>query len=394
VAWAQLRSDLLQPLSVHPSNHHDADCPGPVTTPKKRGTLPSVYLQAGVSFNGIRGYLLYTLFRYVVLSGCTISSAELKSSAFRVICVIRYAFDGTGIGASSADASGSASCCCRGISRVSVCLFGTFTGPQVSLSNSESSLFAGFDGIRIVRFIGVGTVGLPTSDSANCVICCWRFTSLFSSPLFPGGNPLAGPLQLRKKRKVRTKRSKRALAYPAPHEIPLAYRASNATAGCLAGVSLAGVPGRAAAAGGLLRVLIHRRAFSRRVMNHAEIAAGAAALPAEVSVLDDAALPHQAGLWRMHADADVVIAANGAGLANVHALRAGAALLEVVQYHHLSLHYAHAALALDVDYLGFISPTEKFEDVWVEPDRLLGKLCEYAAAKYGGTGGGGGGGRR
>lgn len=203
-----------------------------------------------------------------------------------------------------------------------------------------------------------------------------------------GVDPLGAPLVGRRRRgKFRKERSKKALAYPPPEAIPLVYRASNNTAGCMAGIRVPSDDGEGPAGSSRpLRVLIHKRAFSRRVMNHGEIASGAAALPAEVTVLDDVTLPHQRELWAMHARADVVIAANGAGLANLHAVRAGSALLEVVQYHHLSLHYAHMALALDIDYFGFVSPTEKFEDVWVEPDRLLGVLCRYARAKYGAAG--------
>ena len=161
-----------------------------------------------------------------------------------------------------------------------------------------------------------------------------------------------------------------------PATIPAAFRASERTAGCLRGITLPdGAP--------RLRVLLHKRRFSRRILNHVELAAGLARLPADVTVLDDKFLPHQSEMWRQHGEAHVIVAQNGAGLANIHATAAGAALFEVVQYHHLSLHYAHAALALDVDYHGFISRTHKFEDIWVNADEMLAELCAYARAKYG-----------
>jgi hypothetical protein len=60
-----------------------------------------------------------------------------------------------------------------------------------------------------------------------------------------------------------------------------------------------------------------------------------------------------------------------------------------VQYHHLSLHYGHAALALDIDYHGFVSLSEKFEDILLPVDAFLGELCAYLLDKRGGGGGGG-----
>ena len=183
-------------------------------------------------------------------------------------------------------------------------------------------------------------------------------------------------------RDQRDKRSGRALPYPDRSTFPPQFAATGATDGCLAGLT--------GPSGGPLRVLILKRSFSRRLLNHVDLERAAGALPAAVTVFDDTALPSQAQIWALHGRADIIIAANGAGLANIHACAAGTALFEVVQFHHLSLHYAHASLALDLDYHGFMSMTgqSKFDDIWLPVDLLLGEVCAYARAKYGRPSGG------
>ena len=168
-------------------------------------------------------------------------------------------------------------------------------------------------------------------------------------------------------------RSKEAIPYPDPSTFSPLHRSSGATDGCLEGVT-----GRA---GGPVRILMHKRSFSRRILNHVELEAALRALPATVDVMDDTALASQTDIWRQHGEADIIVAMNGAGLANLHAASAGTAVFEVVPFCHLSLHYAHAALGLDLDYHGFISMTKKFDDMLVPVDSFVRSVCTYATAR-------------
>lgn len=77
-----------------------------------------------------------------------------------------------------------------------------------------------------------------------------------------------------------------------------------------------------------LRVLLPQRKGTRSMTNFEELRSGLEALPAEVLVLSDDALPPQADIWRSFGRADAVVAQNGAALANVIAMAPGAAIFE------------------------------------------------------------------
>lgn len=130
-----------------------------------------------------------------------------------------------------------------------------------------------------------------------------------------------------------------------------------------------------------LRVLLPKRASQRAMRNFDALREGLLALPAEVTVLADNALPHQADVWRAFGRADAVVSQNGAALANMAAMAPGAAVFEVAQFHHMSFHFAHMAAALGLPLHQYVTDTTRWQAVDAPVERILRDVCDFGLGR-------------
>ena len=129
------------------------------------------------------------------------------------------------------------------------------------------------------------------------------------------------------------------------------------------------------------RVLLPKRVSQRAMRNFEALREGLLALPAEVTVLADDALPHQADVWRAFGRADAVVSQNGAALANMLAMAPGAAVFEVAQFHHMSFHFAHMAAALGLPLHQYVTDTTRWQAVDAPVERILRDVCDFGLGR-------------